>query len=72
MPDLHFNGHGPASNKGYEHLWPDLIKAGDEKNAQRLNKAHNFDRYPDEEMLAEATKTFPNSGVAADFDRIVI
>ena len=29
-------------------------------------------RYGDEEILAEATKVFPNSRVARDFDRIVI
>jgi ribonuclease Z len=33
---------------------------------------HISGRYPDEEILAEATKTFPNSRVAANFDRIVI
>lgn len=29
-------------------------------------------RYTDEEMIAEATRTFPNSRIAADFDRIVV
>jgi hypothetical protein len=29
-------------------------------------------RYPDEEILAEATKIFPNNRVAIDFDRITI
>ena len=33
---------------------------------------HISGRYPDEEILAEATKTFPSSRVAANFDRIVI
>jgi ribonuclease Z len=33
---------------------------------------HISGRYPDEEILAEATKTFPNSRVAMDFDHIVI
>jgi ribonuclease Z len=33
---------------------------------------HISGRYSDGEILAEATKTFPNSRVAADFDRIVI
>ena len=33
---------------------------------------HISGRYSDEEILAEATKTFPNSRVAADFDHIVI
>jgi len=31
---------------------------------------HISGRYPDEEILAEATKIFPNSRVAIDFDRI--
>jgi ribonuclease Z len=29
-------------------------------------------RYPDEEVLAEATKAFPNSRIARDFDHLVI
>ncbi|MGX9432463.1 MULTISPECIES: ribonuclease Z [Bradyrhizobium] len=33
---------------------------------------HISGRYRDEEILAEATKTFPNSRVATDFDHIVI
>jgi ribonuclease Z len=33
---------------------------------------HISGRYADEEILAEAMRTFPNSRVAADFDRIVI
>jgi len=33
---------------------------------------HISGRYPDEEVLAEATKTFPNSRIATDFDHIVI
>ena len=33
---------------------------------------HISGRYGDEEILAEARRTFPNSRLAADFDRIVI
>jgi ribonuclease Z len=33
---------------------------------------HISGRYADEEILAEAMRTFPNSRVAADLDRIVI
>jgi ribonuclease Z len=33
---------------------------------------HISGRYSDEEILVEATKTFPNSRIARDFDRIVI
>jgi ribonuclease Z len=40
--------------------------------AKLLVLTHISGRYPDEEILAEATKTFPNSRVAADFDSIVI
>jgi ribonuclease Z len=29
-------------------------------------------RYPDEEILAEAVKIFPNSRVAADLDRLAV
>lgn len=37
-----------------------------------LGLTHISGRYPDEEILAEATKTFPNSQIPANFDRIVI
>jgi ribonuclease Z len=33
---------------------------------------HISGRYPPEDILAEATKIFPNSRVAADFDRITV
>jgi ribonuclease Z len=33
---------------------------------------HISGRYTDEEILAETRKTFPNSRVAIDFDRILI
>jgi len=33
---------------------------------------HISGRYTDEEILAEATRTFPNSRIAADFDLIVV
>jgi ribonuclease Z len=33
---------------------------------------HISGRYSDEEILAEATKMFPNSRIATDFDRVVI
>jgi len=33
---------------------------------------HISGRYTDEEILAEAIKTFPNSRIATDFDHIVI
>jgi hypothetical protein len=33
---------------------------------------HISGRYADEEILAEATKTFPNTRLAMDFDHIVV
>ena len=41
-------------------------------NVKLLILTHISGRYPDAEVLAEATKSFPNSRVASDFDHIVI
>jgi ribonuclease Z len=41
-------------------------------DVKQLVLAHISGRYPDEEVLGEATKKFPNSRIAMDFDRIVI
>ncbi|MBR0695638.1 ribonuclease Z [Bradyrhizobium lablabi] len=41
-------------------------------NVKLLVLTHISGRYSDEEILAEATKTFPNSRVAMDFDHIAI
>jgi ribonuclease Z len=41
-------------------------------NVKQLILTHISGRYPDEEILAEATRILPNSRVAADFDHIVI
>ena len=41
-------------------------------NVERLVLNHVSGRYPDAEILEEATKTFPNSRIANDFDRIVV
>jgi ribonuclease Z len=41
-------------------------------NVKLLILTHVSGRYPEEEILAEATTTFPNSLVAADFDRFVV
>jgi len=46
-----------------------LAATGDVK---LLVLTHISGRYTDEEILAEARKTFPNSRVAMDFDNIVI
>ncbi|MET0971508.1 MAG: ribonuclease Z [Tardiphaga sp.] len=39
---------------------------------KQLVLTHISGRYPDEEILAEATSGFTNSGLASDFDRLVI
>jgi ribonuclease Z len=39
---------------------------------KQLILTHISGRYPDEEILAEAAKAFPNSRIAKDFDRVVI
>jgi ribonuclease Z len=41
-------------------------------NVKQLVLTHLSGRYQDEEILAEATRVFPNTRIAADFDRIVI
>lgn len=39
---------------------------------KQLILTHISGRYPDEDILAEATRIFPNSRIAIDFDRIAI
>jgi ribonuclease Z len=39
---------------------------------KQLVLTHISGRYPDEEILGEATKKFQNTRIAMDFDRIVI
>jgi ribonuclease Z len=41
-------------------------------NVKQLVLTHLSGRYQDEEILAEAIKVFPNTRIAADFDRIVV
>jgi len=43
-----------------------------ESGAKQLVLTHISGRYPAEDILAEAVKIFPNSRVAADFDRVAI
>jgi len=57
----------------YGHLT--AAKAADlaaRSNVKQLVLTHVSGRYPEEEILAEARKSFANSRVAADFDRIVV
>jgi ribonuclease Z len=39
---------------------------------KRLVRTHISSRYTDEEILAEATRIFPNSRVATDLDRLTV
>ncbi|MEZ2143030.1 ribonuclease Z [Bradyrhizobium sp. DN5] len=41
-------------------------------NVGQLVLTHQSGRYEDDEVLAEATRIFPNARIAADFDRIAI
>lgn len=41
-------------------------------NVGQLVLTHISGRYPDEDILAEATRTFSNSRIASDFDRITL
>ncbi len=41
-------------------------------NVRQLIMTHISGRYPEEEMIAEGKRIFPNSRVAGDFDRIVV
>ena len=41
-------------------------------NVKQLVLTHISGRYADNEILAEAKKTFPNSRLAMDFDHIVV
>jgi ribonuclease Z len=47
-------------------------KLAADAGVRRLVLTHISGRYPDEEILAEAEKIFPNSRVAADLDRLVV
>jgi ribonuclease Z len=62
-----------AMARDYGHLTAAKAAAlAAESNVKQLVLTHVSGRYPEEEMLAEATRIFPSSRVAADFDRIVI
>ena len=62
-----------AIARDYGHLTAD--EAADlaaMSNVKQLVLTHISGRYADEEILAEARKTFPNSRLAMDFDHIVV
>ena len=62
-----------ATARDYGHLTATEAAAlAKSSNVKLLVLTHISGRYPDEEILAEATKTFPNSRIAMDFDHFVI
>ena len=62
-----------AIARNYGHLTAGEAAAlAAESGVEQLVLTHISGRYPDQDILAEATKIFPNSRVAADFDHIVI
>ncbi|MCK1743811.1 ribonuclease Z [Bradyrhizobium sp. 139] len=62
-----------STARGYGHLTAAEAASFAAANAvQQLVLIHMSGRYRDDEISAEATKVFPNTRIAADFDRIVI
>jgi ribonuclease Z len=62
-----------AIARDYGHLTADEAAAlAAMSNVKQLVLTHISGRYTDEEILAEARKTFPNSRLAMDFDHIVV
>lgn len=62
-----------ATARSYGHLTAtEAASFAAANNVKQLVLVHMSGRYPDEEILAEATRVFPNTRIAADFDHIVI
>jgi len=62
-----------ATARNYGHLTArEAASLAAANNVGQLVLNHMSGRYRDEELLAEATMIFPNTRIAADFDRIVI
>ncbi|MFK4498256.1 ribonuclease Z [Bradyrhizobium japonicum] len=62
-----------ATARDYGHLTAtEAASFAAANNVKQLVLVHMSGRYEDEEILAEATKVFPNTRIAADFDHIVI
>jgi ribonuclease Z len=62
-----------AIARDYGHLTAEEAAAlAARSDVKLLVLTHISGRYSDEEILAEATKMFPNSRIATDFDRVVI
>ena len=62
-----------ATARDYGHLTAtEAASFAAANNVKQLVLVHMSGRYEDEEILAEATRVFPNTRIAADFDHIVI
>ena len=62
-----------ATARDYGHLTAAEAAAFAAANdVRQLVLTHMSGRYEDDEILAEAARIFPNTRIAADFDRIVI
>jgi ribonuclease Z len=68
-----FLGRDAAIARDYGHLTAaEAATLATTSGVKHLALTHISGRYPDEEILTEATKTFPNSRIASDFDQIVV
>lgn len=68
-----FLARDAATARDYGHLTAaEAAALASASNVKSLVLTHISGRYPTEDLLAEATKIFPNSRVAADFDRIAV
>ncbi|UPU00800.1 ribonuclease Z [Bradyrhizobium barranii subsp. apii] len=62
-----------ATARDYGHLTAtEAASFAAASNVKQLVLVHMSGRYEDEEILAEATRVFPNTRIAADFDHIAI
>ncbi|WP_441239274.1 MBL fold metallo-hydrolase [Bradyrhizobium sp. 930_D9_N1_4] len=62
-----------ATARDYGHLTATEAAAfAAASNVKQLVLVHMSGRYPDDEILAEATRVFPSTRIAADFDHLVI
>jgi ribonuclease Z len=62
-----------ATARDYGHLTAtEAASLAAASNVQQLVLVHMSGRYPDDEISAEATRVFPNTKIAADFDHIVV
>lgn len=68
-----FLGRDAAMARDYGHLTAaEAATLAAASNVKSLVLTHISGRYPPEEILAEASRIFPNSRVAADFDHIAV